>query len=64
MYSTMSLTATDLQAIRTIVREEVAPLENKVITLENDVKEIYHMLAKMQHGLSAVAKHAGITLPR
>ena len=57
MYSTMSLTTADLQAIRTIVREEN-------LALERDVKEIYRMLAKMQRGLSAVAKHVGIALPR
>ncbi len=42
----MSLTADDLQAIRSIVREEVKPLGDRIEALENDVREIYFMLAK------------------
>lgn len=51
----MSLTTTDLQAIRAIVQEEN-------LALERDVKEIYRMLVKMQRGLTAVARHVGIAL--
>lgn|GEM_PF-3100239 len=43
---TMSLSFDDLQAIRTIVREEINPLESDVDMLKNDVKEIYLMLAE------------------
>jgi len=42
----MSLSFDDLQAIRTIVREEINPLESDVDMLKNDVKEIYLMLAE------------------
>ena len=41
----MSLDATDLRAIRQIVREELEPLEGEVTALGNDVKEIYRILA-------------------
>ena len=67
----MSLTAADFQEIRAIMREELMPLDGRVVAIENDVKEIYFMIAKMQRGLSvmqrglsAVAKHVGVTLPR
>lgn len=42
----MSLSFDDLQAIRSIVREEIRPTESDVETLKNDVKEIYLMLAE------------------
>ncbi len=45
----MSLSTDDLSQIRTINREENAPLDGKVTALQNDVKEIYYMLAKMQN---------------
>lgn len=52
----MSLTQNDLQEIRSVVQSVVAPVEQKldilagkVEALENDVKEIYEMLAEM-HG--------------
>jgi hypothetical protein len=52
----MSLTASDLQEIRTIVREEVRdevalqiePLAGQLIALENDIKDIYMMLKDLQ----------------
>jgi|JI8StandDraft_1071087.scaffolds.fasta_scaffold471994_2 hypothetical protein len=44
----MSLTANDLQDIRAIMREEMAPLVGRVQALENDVKEIYFMLRDNQ----------------
>lgn len=45
---TMSLTKSDLLEIRTIMREELNPLEGKVVALESDVKEIYFMLGDLQ----------------
>jgi ABC-type cobalamin/Fe3+-siderophores transport system ATPase subunit len=48
----MSLTQSDLQEIRTIVRDEVTravtPLEGRLEALENDIKEIYTMLKDLQ----------------
>jgi len=50
----MSLTQSDLQEIRTIVRDEVhrsiEPLENEIKALGNDIKEIYDMIAELQSG--------------
>ncbi len=52
----MSLTTTDFQEIRTIVREEVEsiveaklnPLRNELQALRNDIKEIYNRLVKLE----------------
>jgi len=44
----MSLTQTDLQKIRNIVREAIAPMEGKLEALENDIKEIYQMIKEIQ----------------
>ena len=44
----MSLTATDLSEIRSIMREELKPLEGKLEAIENDVKKIYAMLKQMK----------------
>lgn len=48
----MSLTANDLQEIRTIVRDEVSrqiePLNGEIQALRNDIKEIYRMPAELQ----------------
>ncbi|MGC1177197.1 MAG: hypothetical protein WA843_03950 [Candidatus Saccharimonadales bacterium] len=52
----MSLTGTDLQAVRTIGREENAVLDGKVTALQNDVKEIYYMIAKMQNAAQPSAR--------
>lgn len=47
----MSLDASDLLAIRSIVREETEPLAKRMEALENDVKEIYFMIAKIHVSL-------------
>ncbi len=86
----MTLTTTDLSEIRAIVREEVgsqvAPLAGRIEALENDVKEIYAMLSRMEkllmpdkefqklsverkllklnRDLQAMAREAGVSLPR
>ena len=44
----MSLTGEDLLAVRKINSETIAPIEGKVDALQNDVKEIYYMIAKME----------------
>ena len=54
----MSLTATDLQEIRNIIKsaldqqtdEDIKPLRNEIQALRNDIKEIYDMLAELQKG--------------
>lgn len=43
---TMHLSATDLQAIRLIIREELKRLNEDTEAFKNDVKEIYFMLAE------------------
>jgi hypothetical protein len=37
----MSFTYNDLQAIRKIVEETVAPIKREIETLGNDIKELY-----------------------
>lgn len=75
----MSLSTSDFDQIRTIIQEELEPLDN-------DVKEVYFMIRKLQGSaitdrqfskmtiekklltlnveLLAAAKQAGLTLPR
>lgn len=94
----MSLTADDLQSIRTMVQDavgttvrdevstQIKPLTNKIEAIHNDIKEIYKMISDLQSStitdksfkkksledklltvnaeLLAMAKQAGITLPR
>ena len=45
----MSLDNNDFSQIRSITREENALLDGKVTALQNDVKEMYYMLAKLQN---------------
>jgi hypothetical protein len=44
----MSLTQDDLLQIRTIMKETIRPLENKVDALYNDVKELYEITMKLE----------------
>lgn len=44
----MSLTANDLQQIEAIFDRKLAPIFGKLEALENDVKEIYRMIADLQ----------------
>ncbi len=49
----MSLTATDLEEIRNIVKSslsiELKPIKDELDMLRNDIKEIYFMIADLQH---------------
>ncbi len=49
----MSLTTTDLSDIRSIIREELRqeldPIKGELKALSNDIKEIYKMIAQLQH---------------
>lgn len=53
----MSLTATDLNEIRSIVesglakqtQEIIVPIQSEIQALRNDIKEIYDMIADLQH---------------
>lgn len=69
----MSLTQTDLQEIKNIVRDEVrsalVPVEQKldaltgkVEALENDVKEIYEMVAKLQRDQQSTNKFLKLSI--
>lgn len=52
----MSLTATDLSEIRSVIesalnrqtQEAILPIQNEIAALINDVKEIYDMIADLQ----------------
>ena len=44
----MSLTANDLNEIRTIINEAMNPLQNELRALRNDIKEIYSMLSSLE----------------
>jgi len=49
----MSLSATDLLEIRSIfkdeLRKELEPIKGDLEALSNDVKELYEMIASLQH---------------
>lgn len=49
----MSLTAKDLEEIRNIVKSslsiELKPIKDELDMLRNDIKEIYFMIADLQH---------------
>lgn len=49
----MSLTASDLDEIRNIVRSsmsvELRPIKDELEMIRNDIKEIYFMIADLQH---------------
>lgn len=55
----MSLTATDLNEIRTIIEsaftkqndENIKPLSNEVTALRNDIKEIYDMINALERNI-------------
>lgn len=44
----MSLTNQDLQQMRNLFEEYVRPLDGRLEAVENDVKEIYKMLSRLQ----------------
>lgn len=44
----MSLSSTDFQEIRQIVKEEIAPIFNELHTIRNDIKEIYDIIFELQ----------------
>ena len=49
----MSLTTTDLEEIRNIVRSsisvELKPIKDELDMIRNDIKEIYFMISNLQH---------------
>lgn len=46
----MSLTASDIDQIRDIFKDEIEPLKGEILALRNDIKEIYRMIADLQTG--------------
>lgn len=44
----MSLTKSDLQEIRSVVQDVVAPLQSEIHALRNDIKEIYDLISELQ----------------
>jgi hypothetical protein len=55
----MSLSFEDFQNIRFIMREELAPVENRLEAVENDIKEIYFMMSDMQRALNPLKRPSG-----
>ncbi|HUD06929.1 MAG TPA: hypothetical protein VMR34_03520 [Candidatus Saccharimonadales bacterium] len=45
----MSLTTTDRVDIRSILKEEIKPLQGDLKALTNDIKEIYRMISSLEH---------------
>jgi hypothetical protein len=49
----MSLTATDFQEIRNILKDELTneltPVKGELMALRNDIKEIYAMISGLEH---------------
>ena len=45
----MSLTNIDLADIRSILKEELRPLQGKLEALSNDIKEIYSMISDLRN---------------
>lgn len=58
----MSLTQTDLLQIRGIVEEAVEPIHGKLNALHNDIKEIYDMLADLQHSTITDKKFSKLSI--
>ena len=64
----MSLTADDLQAIRTLLREEVsflfdkelAPIKGEIQALRNDIKEVYGMVGELQRDVKRIKLHINL----
>ena len=52
----MSLAATDLEEIRNIVRSsisiELKPIKDELDMIRNDIKEIYFIIADLQHSFT------------
>ena len=44
----MSLTALDLSEIRTILKQELKPIQGELEALRNDIEEIYDMMADLK----------------
>jgi hypothetical protein len=45
----MSLTSTDLANIRSILKEELEPIQGELEALSNDIKDIYGMISDLQN---------------
>lgn len=52
----MSLSFDDFQTIRTILREELTPLENRLEAVENDVQDVYFIISDMQEDIKGLKK--------
>lgn len=60
----MSLTQTDLQEIKNIVSEVMKPLNDEVLALRNDIKEIYNMISELQTSTITDKKFNKLTLEK
>lgn len=71
----MGLTAADIMNIRAIIRDEVNPTPGGFVALENDIKELYKSVSKMQKemdngfkslrlNIAYLAKQIGVNLPK
>lgn len=60
----MSLTQTDLQEIKNIVSEVMKPLNDEVLALRNDIKDIYNMISELQTSTITDKKFNKLTLEK
>lgn len=60
----MSLTANDLQEIRSIIEDAVLPLKGEIEALRNDIKDIYEMIAEIQRETITDKSFAKLSLER
>ena len=64
----MSLSGTDLLEIRSIfkeeLREELQPIKGELEALSNDIKEIYKMIADLQHSVITDPKFKKLSIEK
>lgn len=64
----MSLTTTDLDEIRNIVRSsmsaELRPLKDELDIIRNDIKELYFMIADLQHSTITDKEYKKLSLEK
>lgn len=58
----MSLTQSDLAQIESLLDKKLDPVLGKLEALENDVKEIYYMIAKLEKSESVSNKFSKLSV--
>ena len=57
----MALTKEDLQAIRTLIQEETAPINARLDTMQADISEIKEKIIDIDESIGAIAEWADDT---